>query len=225
MAVIGISPVCKWLQWCWEGLVTSRKSLIPSVPCLSDICYMWSTIGSKAWASGHSEFPRGSWSKGESYIQHRLDSAGTNLQRVKAKMTLRWILQPVHMTLHLSPWPWASCRTYFGWPVMLDCYVACILICMTQVTWQDYNLILAWKCAGNFLISKSPNLSKPCPYQRQMIPTFYGHRETQVGYYNNSYIIINTMMYTQAFNNIWHMKGLYYNLIQPVITSTLLDKY
>lgn len=33
------------------------------------------------------------------------------------------------------------------------------------------------------------------------------------------------MMYTQAFNNIWHMKGLYYNLIQPVITSTLLDKY
>ena len=206
MAVIGISPVCRWLQWCWEGLVTSRKSLIPSVPCLSDICYMWSSVGSKAWASGHSE------------------GAGVKVSPTHST-GLRWVLEPVHMTLHLSPWPWVSCRTYFGWPVMLDCYVACILICLTQVTWQDYNLILAWKCAGNFLISKSPNLSNPCPYQTKMIPTFYGHRETQVGYYNNSYIIINTMMYTQAFNNIWHMKGLYYNLIQPVITSTLLDKY
>lgn len=146
--------------------MSSRKSLIPSVPSLSHVSYMWSTVGSKAWASGHSELPSGSWSKAESLTEHRLERAGTHFYRSKGNDDIRRILEPVQTTLPLSSGPWA---------VMLDSYVEHLCDTVHTTRLQFY-----------FLISNSPNLSKPCAYQRQKIPTFYGPRETQMSYYHNN---------------------------------------
>lgn len=50
---------------------------------------------------------------------------------------------------------------------------------VTHLPGQVYNLIAAWKYTGNFISGKLPNLSKLCnaAYQRQMLSTFWGHRE------------------------------------------------